>query len=540
MENNVVPSNGWQGWLKFAPWLVGVGFLLLILPIQLSAHTSDFAQANVFTAGLLALTWIAFSIGLALASLPRIVPRLFFFGPILAFAGFIALFKFERVDGELNPKFQFRWASDQALANSSSSAREVTAAGGASVANLLEPKPTDFPQFLGPNRNAMLPSMGLDPNWNASPPQIAWKQAIGDGWSGFAIQGDVAVTMEQRESQEWVSAYSVLDGSLLWKFVLDGKHSNVMGGTGPRSTPTIVDNHVFACSAVSAVVCLELASGAQVWSCDLLKLAGTSQAEFEKEVAWGRAASALVVDDRVFVPLGGVGAGLNTLLALDRKTGKELWRGGDDQISYSSPALVTLAGVNQILLTSEKKVSSYDIDDGRTLWSIPWPGSSSNNASVSQPVVVGDSHVLVSKGYGEGSQYLHISLAGDTWNVKQEWASKSGLRTKFTSCVVKDGFAYGLSDGILECVSLADGKKQWKNGRYRQGQLLLVGDYLLITSEPGELVLVQADPRDFDELAKLPVIGDVSWNTAAISGNRFLMRNSDEAACVILPLKTGN
>jgi outer membrane protein assembly factor BamB len=111
------------------------------------------------------------------------------------------------------------------------------------------------------------------------------------------------------------------------------------------------------------------------------------------------------------------------------------------------------------------------------------------------------------------------------------------LKTKLTSAVIRDGFAYGLSDGILECIQVSDGKQQWKKGRYRHGQLLLVDDVLLITAENGSVVLVAADPSKFKELAKLDVMGDVTWNTAALSGDRLLMRNADEAACLRLPLK---
>ncbi len=532
--------NKTKRWLRGLPWLAGAGFVFLILPIQLSADASDFAKANIFTAILLLAAWLAFSIGLALTSLPRLVPRIFFFGPIVALMIFLAAFKFERVDGELNPIFRLRWGGEQQLAaDATPSAGNGESVDGAKLPpQFFEARPTDFPQFLGPNRNAMLNSAALDPNWNSTPPKIAWKKSIGDGWSGFAIQGDIAVTMEQRELEEWISAYSVLDGGLIWRYVIDSKHSNIMGGIGPRSTPTIVDNQVIACSAVSEVVCMDLQSGEKIWSCDLLELAGTTQAEFEKEVLWGRSGSALAVADKVFVPLGGAGANVQTLLALDRKSGKEVWRGGTDQISYSSPLLATLAGVPQIVLTSQMQVAAYDLESGQQLWSVPWPSSSSNDASVSQPVVLDDSQVLISKGYGGGCRLLEIVRDGEAWKVNEPiWISKSSLRTKFTSCVVKDGFAYGLSDGILECVRLSDGKKQWKNGRYRQGQVLLVDDYLLVTSERGELVLLSANPRDFEEIGKVQVIGDVTWNTAALSGNRFLMRNSDEAACVLLPLK---
>ncbi|MEO8268358.1 MAG: PQQ-binding-like beta-propeller repeat protein, partial [Aureliella sp.] len=370
--------------------------------------------------------------------------------------------------------------------------------------------------------------------------RIAWKVSVGEAWSGFAVQGDVAVTMEQRGEQEWVAAYSVLDGVLLWRAAIDSKHSNALGGVGPRSTPTIFGNRVYATSAVSRLLCLELATGQEIWSQDLLSLAGVRQTEFEKEVAWGRSASPLIVDDLVVIPLGGVGAEKHTLIAFDRMSGQERWRGGSDQISYASPALVELSGQRQILLLSEKKLASYDIQTGSQLWSTPWPGNSNGSASVSQPVVVDPSHVLISKGYGEGCQYLQINHVDNSWTVDVLWTKQSSLRTKFTNCVVRDGYAYGLSDGIVECVRLKDGQQQWKKGRYRQGQLLLVGEDLLITAESGELVLVQVDPRGMKELGKLAVIGDVTWNTAALSGDRLLMRNADEAACVLLPMQTSS
>ncbi|MCA9158636.1 MAG: alcohol dehydrogenase, partial [Planctomycetales bacterium] len=134
--------------------------------------------------------------------------------------------------------------------------------------------------------------------------------------------------------------------------------------------------------------------------------------------------------------------------------------------------------------------------------------------------------------------YLQVEHVDESWTIDVLWTNPTSLKTKFTNCVVRDGYAYGLSDGILECVRLEDGQKQWKKGRYRQGQLLLVGEYLLITAESGELVLVQADPQGMKELDKLAVIGDVTWNTAALSGDRLLMRNAEEAACVLLPLRT--
>ncbi len=533
-------------------WAIVPLGLMAIAVVRSSAHAFDFAVGNVLT-GLLVLTiWLALIFALARSTMPRLWWKGLLLIPLGLLLIFLTVYKFQRFNGELIPQFTPRWtAANDARPlgahraenpdSRTDAAAHAVDAPVASIApqiapQMLAPRETDFPQYLGPGRDATIHQVSLDPNWDASPPHIAWKQSIGAGWSGFAIQGDVGVTMEQHGQQEWVSAYSVLDGSLLWNRPIDAKHSNMLGGVGPRSTPTIADSRVYACSAVSRLSCLDLATGQEIWGQELLELANTNQSAFEGEVSWGRSASPLLVGDLVVIPLGGIGATKRTLIAFDRNTGQERWRGGSDQISYASPALAELSGQQQILLVSEKRVAGYGVESGRELWSSPWPGSSSSSATASQPVVVDATHVLLTKGYGEGCRLLQTTFSDSTWSVDVLWSNSAGLRTKFTNSVVRDGYAYGLSDGILECVRLSDGRRQWKKGRYQHGQVLLVGGHLLITTERGELVLVEARPEKMTEVAKLPVLGDVSWNTAALSGNRLLMRNSDEAACVLLPL----
>jgi outer membrane protein assembly factor BamB len=514
---------------RMLPWLAALLIGAAIMPVRGLAQQLDFALGNILTLILGISCWLTLVSALVVSQLPRVVWKLALLLPIVCLAVFLSLFRLERVDGELRPQFVYRWKSLPALPDETSASEFA--------AELIAPRESDFPQYLGPNRDATLPGWTIASDWESQPPRIAWKHSIGDGWSGFAVQGDVAVTMEQREDQEWISAYNVLDGALLWQTTIDARHFNVMGGAGPRSTPTIFDNRVYACSAVDRFVCLDLTNGRELWSHNLLDLAGTTQSVFELAVAWGRSASALVFDEMVVMPLGGVGDSKRTLIAFDRNSGNELWRAGDDQISYSSPSLVELGGVRQILYTSETKVAGYTIETGETLWSAPWPGSSSGSATVSQPLVIDDSRVLLSKGYGTGAKLLDIRHEDGEWMVDEVWSNESALKTKFTNCVVSDGYIFGLSDGILECVDLETGDRQWKRGRYRQGQLLLVGKKLLITAEDGEVVLVPASPQKFEEVASLPVIGDVSWNTAALSGDRLLMRNSDEVACVILPME---
>lgn len=514
------------GW-SFVPWLLLALIALGIVLARRAAPDLDHALANIITVVLVFAGWIVALVAFYLTPKRRSLMATVALAPIVVGLVGLSLFKFERLDSELVPHFRSRWTRVTPLPSE-------TAASGAG-AEMFAARETDFPQFLGPTRDGRV-SCDVDPDWQTSPPLIVWKQPIGPGWSGFAIQGDVGVTMEQRDQSEWVSAYSLTDGSLLWKYEIPARHTTVPGGAGPRSTPLIANHRVYACSAVSEVVCLNLTSGEPLWSHDLLELAGMDQIEFEASVTWGRAGSPLIVDQQLIVPFGGKPDQCQPLIAFTAESGQENWRGGKGQISYSSPTLATVDGVQQILFVSEGKVAGYEIDSGKVLWESKWPGSANANPAVAQPVIVDDTRLLLGKGYGEGAELIGVSRSNADWTVHSIWKNTSVMKTKFTTAVVRDGFAYGLSDGILECIDVVTGEKQWKRGRYRHGQLLLLQDLLLILSEAGELVLVAAQPTQFEELAKFPVISDVSWNTMALSGNRLMIRNSEEVACVLLPL----
>jgi outer membrane protein assembly factor BamB len=157
-------------------------------------------------------------------------------------------------------------------------------------------------------------------------------------------------------------------------------------------------------------------------------------------------------------------------------------------------------------------------------------------------VPVDNRRFFVSKGYGIGAAVFEIDAASlaaaDTlpWTVRPVWQESKLLKTKFTNVVLHDGHAFGLSDGILECVRLADGKRAWKRGRYGQGQVLRVGGLLLVQAESGAVVLVEATPEEHRELARLEAIAGQTWNNPCLSGSRLLVRNAEEAACYDVPV----
>ncbi|MEQ8787001.1 MAG: PQQ-binding-like beta-propeller repeat protein [Pirellulaceae bacterium] len=451
--------------------------------------------------------------------------------------GFFAMYEIDQVDGDLVPHFKERGkkAAHELLAIPDEAEQPAVEVALASTTEY------DFPRFLGPGGDLIVDNVQLADDWDAQPPELVWRQPIGAGWSAFAVVNGQAVTLEQRGPKELVTCYDVKSGDLLWLDALGVAHTDdPMGGEGPRSTPTIFEGKVYALGATGVLRCIDGATGERLWSKDIPEMFGVTTHEQDRTVvSWGRSASPLVFDDLVVVPGGGSGEGeITSLVALDRETGEKRWEAGTWQISYASPVLTEIAGVRQILSVNEGMLSAHDPQDGKVLWTAEWPSSSSSEAAASQPVVLPGDRVLLTKGYRQGGKLLQITNEKGDWQVEVLWENNNVLKTKFTNVVVKDGYVYGLSDGILECVELETGDRQWKNsrGRYGHGQLLLVGDVILVQAESGEVVLAAATPDRLKELGRFPALEGQTWNNLCLYNDLLLVRNATEAACYRLPL----
>lgn len=388
----------------------------------------------------------------------------------------------------------------------------------------------DFPEFMA-NRRGVLTNVVLDPDWTAHPPQELWRKPVGKSWSSFAVVGDYAVTMEQRDDSEAIACYRVSTGEEVWAQLTPTVFQSVMGGDGPRATPTIHEGKVYAVGATGKLHCLD-SSGNILWQVDLFAETGGGG------IAHGMCGSPLIVDDLVIVSVTGK-AGISPI-AYSKADGKRRWAAGKWSASYSSPQLVTLNKVPQILMFNSQGIEAFTPKEGKPLWSFPWTNNEKTIAS--QPVLIpgNDKQILLSNGYSNGAALVEVTPDKDAnapWNVKEIWKSKD-MKTKFTTAVVYQDHIYGLDDGILACVRLKDGKRQWKQGRYQHGQLLLVNDLLLIQAEGGDVCLVKADPKKHQEVASIPALNGKTWNNPALAGEFLLVRNDHEAACFRLPLKS--
>lgn len=393
----------------------------------------------------------------------------------------------------------------------------------------LTPTPYDFPQFLGPTRDAVTTGVELESDWSKKPPKGIWRQPIGKGWGSFAIVGDVAYTMEQRGPKECAVCYELRTGKVLWLYADEAIFESTFGGDGPRTTPAVADGDVYTVGATGIVNCLSGSSGKLVWSTPILKNAAGN-------LMHGVCASPLVYGTALFVCP--VTTDDESLAALDRATGRILFRAGGGRASYSSPMLATLGGTEQLLCFNAQKVASHDPKSGDVLWTFDWGNDSGVNAG--QPVIYRDDcdNVLLSTGYGIGSTLVSVSKNADgRWEATQRWKTIK-MRNKFSTCLLIGDMAVGLDDGILAAVDLPTGKQLWKKGRYGHGQILMVGKKLLVLTETGDLLLVEVSKKGAIELGKVEeAIRGKTWNHLAFSPPYLLIRNSDEAACYRLAIE---
>jgi outer membrane protein assembly factor BamB len=410
-------------------------------------------------------------------------------------------------------------AGSPAAPASSMSPASPTAARAAGVVDTR----AAWPGFRGPERDSVVRGVRIETDWAKSPPTEVWRRKIGPAWSSFAVSGDQIYTQEQRGDDEIVASYRLTSGAPVWRHRDSTRFWESNAGAGPRATPTLSGGRVYTLGGTGIVNALDADRGAVIWSRN-----AASDAEV-KVPYWGFAGSPLVVDDLVVVAVAG------RLIAYDRETGNRRWIGESKGMSYSSPHLVTVDGVAQVILLSDTGATSVALADGKKLWEHAWSGFTSL-----QPVMIADGDLLISNGGsmgGLGTRRLAVTHGPSGWNAAERWTS-NGLKPYFNDLVVHKGHAYGFDGRILACIDLADGTRKWKGGRYGNGQLMLLPDQdlLLVLSEDGELALVSATSDGFKELARAPALEGKTWNHPVLVGDVLLVRNDQEMAAFKLSL----
>jgi outer membrane protein assembly factor BamB len=456
---------------------------------------------------------------------------LLLFGSVLLVVGAaLATVREVHFKGDMAPILKFRWQPGQEDLEARLEANRRQHGNTSELDQVeLGLKPTDFPEYRGHKRDGIVQGPPLVRDWEKHPPREVWRQPSGGGYASFAVVGNAAITIEQRRDKEAVVCYDTGTGKERWVYEYPAFFKEVLGGNGPRATPTIAGNEVYSFGAAGNLVCLNAANGEFKWSVNIL--------ENNDNIMWGMSGSPLVYDNMVVVNPGAQreSAAGRALIAYDRADGKVVWSAGNAKAAYASPMLATLAGRKQILVFDAKGLAGFDAGKGAELWRFPW--ETYQDINVAQPIILDDDRVFISSGYGHGCALIKITEADGKWSAQEVWSdhSKHALHCKFSNPVFYQGYLYGLDEKKLVCFDAKAGKEVWRSDRahdYGHGQLLLSGDLLIILAESGKLVLVEATPEGHHELGSIQVLeGDKTWNYPALADGKAYIRNAVEMAC---------
>jgi outer membrane protein assembly factor BamB len=449
-------------------------------------------------------------------------------GTIVLAAGAWTLARMEGISGDHVATFDWRWSrtpEERLIAEAAPAETVETAPRGLPVEPIAVPsapiattRHAAWPGFRGPRRDGVVRGARIATDWSASPPVELWRRPVGPGWSSFAVQGNHVYTQEQRGEDEIVSCYDAATGQEVWAHRDAARFFESNAGAGPRGTPALAHGRVYTFGATGIVNALAAGDGSVVWSRNV------TSGDDSKIPYWGFSSSPLVVGDLVVIAAAG------QLLAFDAATGEPRWSGAAGE-GYSSPQLVTLGGVAQIVLVNGAGVASVEPASGKVLWEHAWTGN-----PIVQPALTADGDLLVVARTGSGTRRLTAALGPGGWTVAERWTSM-GLKPYFNDFVVHDGHAFGFDGRILSCIDLADGGQKWKGGRYGNGQLVLLPDQdlLLVLSEDGELALVRAVAGGYGEVARFKAVEGKTWNHPVLVGDVLLVRNGAEMAAFRLP-----
>ena len=387
----------------------------------------------------------------------------------------------------------------------------------------------DWPAYRGAHQDG-ISSEKININWGTNGPTVLWKAELGPSFSSFAVGGGRAFSFTQRkvdgEDREVAVAFDVKDGKELWAMPLGRATYDPQGGDGPRSTPALDGGRVYYLGAYQVLSCLDAKSGKVIWQHDLVK-------EYEgRIIKWKSAASPVIDGDLLFVNGGGTN---QALLAFNKQTGDVAWKVESDLPTHSTPVPVTILGVRQIIFKTQPGLVSVAPATGAVLWRYAFPYKTSSGTT---PVVWRDM-VYCSSGYGVGAAVVRLSKSDSGFAVTELWRRKGELLTHWTTPVCQDGYLYGIyghnerGTAPLKCVEMAAGREMWSEPGFGSGgATILVGGNVLVQSDRGPLVLAEASPKAYHELARAQVFGGQCWTAPAVSDGRMYARNSREAYCL--------
>lgn len=412
----------------------------------------------------------------------------------------------------------------------------------------------DWPDFLGPSRDGCSPVKISQRDWSSGNLLLRWKHPLGEGYAMGSLLEQHFFQTYKKAGNEILDCLDLQTGKIHWSQQRPSQYRDLYGyDSGPRCSPVLADGMIYQYGVDGVLLCRQASDGSLVWQRDL-------NADYQVvQNFFGVGSTPLLHQDKLLVMVGGspkenlklppgaldrVVPNGTAIVALDRKTGDELFRVGDDLASYSSPVLGQFQTDLIGLAFCRGGLLGFNPDDGTQLFHYPHRSSKLESVNAATPIV-GSDQVLISETYGVGSALLQFDPStkqcNAVWKDDPESREQS-LQAHWNTPVRLGDYVYASSgrhsgNAELRCVRWRDGKVQWSQPGLQRCSLTLAGEDLVVVGERGELHLIKANPEKFELVTthSFPA-GERSmrypaWAAAIVVDGSLLVRDAEHLYC---------
>ena len=387
----------------------------------------------------------------------------------------------------------------------------------------------DWSQFMGPNRDNKCLETGLNLDWPEEGLPIKWQRPCGEGYSAPSIREGKLIHLDRKNNEVVVACLDPQTGKSIWEYTYPTNYRDQYGyNGGPRSSPTIDENHVYVFGAQSVLTSLHLTDGSVAWQRDLAK-----DMDLPKNF-FGNGLPAVLEGDTLLLNLGGTDAGF--IIGVDKKTGKTRWQTKTQGASYSAAVVAPFFGTRIAVFLTREGLRMIDPETGKQIGELyPFRSRISDSVNGASPVIIGN-RIFISAAYRTGAAMVEF----DGKKLTNVWRNSTAMLTHWNTCIYHEGFLYGSSgrhssNSTLRCIDATTGKLMWDNENPRElarATLLMLEGHFVILSEKGNLALVEATPKAYKLKKNVPTpLEYPAWAPPVIANGLLYLRSEKLLLC---------
>ncbi len=405
----------------------------------------------------------------------------------------------------------------------------ITMSAGGSTVGTDTADEHRWPGFRGTLRDGVSAETGIVDSWPETGPRILWRRGVGAGFSGVAVDGGRAFTLEQDAGEQRLVALDARSGTTLWR-TATGPAFTSEYGDGPRATPVVEGDRIYVVDANARLGAMEVETGQVIWGHDLPE-------SFAARVpAIGFSSTPVIEGDHLIVE---VGAADGTFMAFDKITGKRVWGSQSDEVAYVAPIVVDALGRRQVVFFSGSGLYALAPANGSLLWHTPWKApcpATGIPLNAASPVFLPPDRIFASAAWGDrkGGAVFRIAKSEKGFEVEEVWHNAATIDGEIGTAVRVGDHLYGFKGSIFLAVDAATGETAWSARGFGRGSLIVADGKLIVLGERGNLALVEATPAEYRELATTQLLDGRSWTSPSLAGGRLFVRNHTEMVSVDL------